>query len=216
MKKENILHDLKTAGIVTTMAVTLNACGPKPLNEQELQTIEHKVDSAVNVHHEYIMASGLSDLCQAKIQEFRIANRDMVKTYAKAYIKRNIKDVKLNQYMLNAVQYENMNQMLAFCDSCEVSENVETILTDTVSYIRNNQRWFNDLMLYLAFKYNDRQLLNSDFFKVINNPSMKKKFEYNTKDIERIKPSLDFALERKKAIHDGLYRKYEQEVKRSR
>jgi hypothetical protein len=218
MKKENIVHDLKTAAVVATGVLALNSCGKnKTLTPEQLQTVEHKIDSAKHFHREYKMAEDLSDLCSSKIEEYHNANVGLVKKYSKEYIEKNIQKPQLRKFMLTAVINEKV--VSDYIDDSDSNIETDSVTNDTdfdclspMRYIRNNERWFNDLMMYLTSKYTDRQLLNSEFFKVIKDKKLRKNFEFNTNQIENLQPSLDFTIERKAAIQSELRNKYTKEV----
>lgn len=219
MKKEKVISDVKTGVAVTFAAasLSLNSCRTtaKQLTPEQLQTIEHRTDSAQKKHHEYTMADGLYDLCESRIKEFREANKTLVKRYSRAYIDKYIQSPQMRQIMLKTMNNEFFVPM--YDDYVEESDfgacDIESDNTKVMRGIRNEQRWYYDLLLYLSDKYTDRQLLNSEFFKIINNPALKRQFEYNTRRIEEIKPGMDFAVQRKAEIHKELVCKYTNEEK---
>ncbi|MBR3511113.1 MAG: hypothetical protein IKN73_03565 [Alphaproteobacteria bacterium] len=213
MKKENVVSGIKTAAVVATAVLTLNSCGNRKMSEKQMQIVEQKTDSAQRVHPGYKMASGLYDLCEIKIREYRESNRTLVRKTAQGYIKRYIKDINLRNFMLNSIQDEALMQKAFFEDVDSELDSVESNTVDTMSYIRKNERWFNDLMMYLTYMYDERQLLNSEFFKVLNNKDLRGIFEYNTRNIEKLKEYSDFTAERKNSIHNEIRNKYVEEAK---
>ena len=216
MKKENIISDIKTAAVVATAAMTLSGCGHKELSESQLQMVQHKTDSAVNANNEYRIARTLTFLVDDRIEQYRNANMNMVKKYSMSYIKRDIKDATLRKYMIDAILNKNSYD-IEMADNIEYNDSADTEnVSQTMQYIRNNQRWFNDLMLYLNGKYTDRQLLNSEFFKIIKNDELKRRFEYNTGKIEELTKNTTFLSQRQDTIRGKIYDKYVREAQRKR
>ena len=112
-------------------------------------------------------------------------NKSLVKKYSASYIKSAIKEEKLYKFMMTAMKYETMAlDGDVIVDSEDYIDYGER--NSNINYIRRNERWFNDLMMYLSGKYNDRQLLNSEFFKVIKDKNLRHSFEHNTKQIEKL------------------------------
>ncbi len=217
MKNNKIVSGIKTAGVVTTAVFTMASCGNKQLSESQLATVQHKTDSALTVHPEYRMATNLMYLRDEKVKNFHDANKCLLKIYSKEYIKQNIQDIRLRRFMLGVLGQEAVISDL-FCEEVE-SDSVcynGGHSVPTMPYIRKNQRWFYDLMLFLSDKYTDKQLLNSEFFNVINDPRLKRKFESNIARIDSINSSVEFAVERKKIIREQTWNKYAKEVQKKR
>lgn len=218
MTKDKLVHDIKTVGVAVGTALTMHACGnvDRTLTPEQLQTVEHKTDSAKRVHPEYKMAEALYGLCTTKTEEYHKANVGLVKKYSKEYIENNIQNTKLRKFMLNVL----INEAVGFdyidedkdVETDSIADNADFDYVPPMRYIRRNERWFNDLMMYLNSHYTDRQLLNSEFFKVVKDKNLRKKFESNTQQIEYLQPSLDFTVEREAAIQSELRNKYTQEV----
>ena len=217
MKKDNIMHDVKTATIVAGLALTLNSCGNKPLTTEQRIVAEQRADSASNKDRNYTIAKRTAEFGEYKINKYHNENKKLVKQYALVYISREIKDAQLYKFMTNAIETETVSQYTE-----DFVENGDSIVNDSsfgsvdMKNIRRNQRWFNDLMLYLSGKYDDRQLLNSTFFNTVKNQSLKIAFQQNVYAIENLKNIQNFALQRKNAIYDENLRKYEEEIKRQR
>ena len=121
------------------------------------------------------------------LADYRISNKNLAKIYAEKYLRTHMHDTRLIRFMINAIKYENVNMGVENYDF--VSEYDEE--PDGVEYvdkylqkIRKNQRWFFDLMLYLDGKYTDRQLLNSEFVKIIKKRDFVQKFSKNTEIID--------------------------------
>ena len=213
MKDNEIISKIKTAGVVATAAFTMASCGNK-LSESQTQIVKHKTDSAAYVHHEYKLATDLAELCELRINNFRRANKDIVKLYARTYIADTIKDLDTKRFMLDMIDDE-VFVTQSYSNIVE-SDSITDNTFNKLSYIRKNQRWFYDLMLYLTDEYNERQFLKSDFFKVVDDARLKSVFERNTQRMEGIQKNFDFALERKTAVYNQLWNKYKNEVKRKR
>ncbi len=218
MKSEKIISGIKTAGVVLTAALTMNSCGPRQLSEKEQQTVQHKTDSAVYVHPEYRMAVGLVELGETKIKSFRDANKALLKMGAKDFIRTGVKDAKMARFMYRAIE----DEKFVFSSNSGIdsddgfAENVDINTLSMMQRIRREQRWYNDLLLYLSDKYTEQQLLKSNFFKVINNKDLKKSFEYNTQQIEYLQSCMEFPLQREKIIRDELWNKYASEAVKQR
>ena len=214
MKKEKIVSGVKSAAVVATAVFTMNSCGNKQLSESQLQMVQHKTDSALSVHPEYAIANTTLELCEAKIAEYRDANKSIVRNYARDYIKKNIKDAALARFMLGAM---NDNTLLFTSDNDgDESDTIPVNTLTTMRYVRRTQRWFNDMILYLNGRYTEQQLLNSNFFNVVNSAELKRKFEYNTKQIDKVQSCMEFPLKRKNTIQTEVFDKYQKEVKRQR
>lgn len=217
MKKENIISNVKTAAVVATAVLSLNTGCKKTLTEQQRNTVEHKTDSAVNQISEYRLTQKFSDVAKDNLQTLRSKNRKMVKEYTIKYIKNQNYKQALRQFMLQAINDEAVN---FDCSEFVEIESEEFVSFDdniiAANYLRNTERWFYDLMLYLNNNYTDRQLLNSEFFKVINDKNLKANFEKNAKNIEYMQKHIDFFAERGNKIYNQTYTKYENEVKNSK
>lgn len=121
------------------------------------------------------------------LADYRISNKNLAKIYAEKYLRTHMHDTRLIRFMINAIKYENGNMGVENYDF--VSEYDEE--TDGVEYmdknlqkIRKDQRWFFDLMLYLDGKYTDRQLLNSEFVKIIKKRDFVQRFSKNAEIID--------------------------------
>lgn len=214
MKKEKIVSGIKNAAVVATAVFTMNSCGNKQLSEGQLQMAQHKTDSALSVHPEYTIANATIELCEMKIAEYRNANKGIVRNYARDYIKKNIKDAALARFMLGAMNDDTL--LFAPDNDGDESDTIPVNTLTTMRYVRRTQRWFNDMILYLNGRYTEQQLLKSDFFNVINSAELKRKFEYNTKQIEYVNSCMEFPLSRKNAIQTEVFNKCQKEVKRQR
>ena len=218
MTKDKLVHDIKTVGVAVGTALTMHACGnvDRTLTPEQLQTVEHKTDSAKRFHPEYKTASALNELCESKVKEYRDANKTLVKNYTKRYLEANMKDVALLKFMKNIIEDDALMFSYVFAEKYETLEDTENNASDTISYVCNNQKWFKDLVFYLTGQYDEQQLLKSDFFKVVNDKTLINKFKYNTQQIECLQPSINFAVERKAVIQSELRNKYTQEVLNSK
>ena len=135
-----------------------------------------------------VLQSRMIPMLDSSVVEYQKANRKIVKSCAKKYIFANVCERNLLKFMLNSLKYEHLDFMTSDNVSYSLSEYEESeYITDVFSdRIRKDERWFNDLMLYLSGVYTDGQLLNADFFRVINNPRAKKNFVENTKCIDSL------------------------------
>ncbi len=213
MKNNKIIYLLKTTGVVATAVLTMASCGHK-MSESEKQTVQHKTDSAAMMHPEYKLASDLSDLCDLRIKNLHRLNKDIAKIYARRQVLDNITDTFMKKLMLDMITEESF--VTQNCFAVTESDSVQDNVSDAVSFIIKNQSWFNDLMLYLTDEYNEKQFLQSDFFKVIDDEQFRNMFEHNVKKIEKIQSGADFAAERKTVVYQRLWNKYEKEVQKQR
>ena len=214
MKDNKFIYGFKTAGIAVTAMFTMASCGNKQLSETQTQIVKHKADSAAAVHHEYKMATGLIDLCEIRIGNFHQANKDLTKIYARDYILNSVQDNAVKNFMMKAI--EDTTLIAVSVSGVEKFDGIPDGTLSTMRYIRHNQQWFNDLILFLGDNYNEQRLLDSEFFKVVDNPYLKTVFERNTRKIKDIQSGFDFAMERKTAIYNQLWNQYSKEVQKKR
>lgn len=123
------------------------------------------------------------------LADYRRSSKNLVKTYADKYLRKNINNRDLLSFMLNAIERENVNLCGGDSDFVsEYNEDVESVDTTDryMTQIRQDNRWFYDLMLYLNDKYTERQLLNSEFFKVIKDKDLLKTFSKNANIIDKL------------------------------
>jgi len=127
-------------------------------------------------------------MVDGSVVQYQRANRDIVKRCAKKYIRAHIMERNLFKFMMGSIKYEHMDFLMSDNVAYDLSEYEESeYITDVFSAnIRKNQRWFNDLMLYLSGKYTDGQLLNADFFRVINNKRARAMFIENMRNIDTL------------------------------
>ena len=198
-----------------TAMLTLNSCAKKQMTEDQEQIIKHKTDSAANLDHEYNRDNILLELCGSQAKEIRNINKHLVKIYSKDYIKRNIKNKQYADFMLQEITNESLVSTWNYYD-----DTVDTVCLHAKTYpvrcVLPKQKWFDDLMAYLSDKCDERQLLNSDFFVVINSPELKRDFEYNTKRLEKLNSHINFVSGRKNIVYKELWDKYAKEVQRKR
>jgi len=121
------------------------------------------------------------------LADYRISNKNLAKLYAEKYLRTHVRDARLVSFMLKAMQHENVNMGVDDCDfvsgyheDSDMGESVDNRLKN----IRENHRWFFDLMLYLNGTYTDRQLLNSEFVKIIKKRDVLQKFDKNATVID--------------------------------
>ena len=215
MKKETAISDIKTAVVVGGAVLTMNAC-QRPLSDAQIQNINHKTDSAVKVDANYRLADNFGSYSSKKIEGYRKNNKELVKKYATRYIEKERIEAELRKFMLNSIKYETMALDIA---NSEDSDEEYSDIGERKTYvndIRRNQRWFNDLMLYLSGKYNDRQLLNSEFFRVIKDKNLRDNFERNTKQIEYFNGVIETTSKNKERIYNKYLQEYTESEKKSK
>lgn len=177
MKKTKLKNILKTTGLVAGLSWTLSSCNntkQKTLSDNEKQLIVNRVDSILNNNSQYRLSQKILNFGNEEYDSLRALNREIAINCAKQYIKNNIIDANLRGFMLKILESQN-----AVYDDSEDTEYSEISLPS----VRKNNRWFNDLIMYLRNNYTDEQFLNSEFFKVINNDVAYKKFAYNTNKV---------------------------------
>lgn len=121
------------------------------------------------------------------LADYRISNKNLAKIYAEKYLRTHMHDARLIRFMVNAIKYENVNMGVENYDFVseydEEPDGVEYV-DKNLQKIRKDQRWFFDLMLYLNGTYTDRQLLNSEFMKVIRKRDFMQRFSKNAEIID--------------------------------
>lgn len=124
------------------------------------------------------------------LQGYRIMNKNLAKLYAEKHLRARLRDPKLVAFMLNALKYEDVNrggEILSYYfedTDADVEIAVENAVDHYMQLIRSDHRWFTDLMLFLNDKYTARQLLNSDFVKVVKNRDFLRVFAKNAEAID--------------------------------
>ena len=219
MKKEDIVSKAKVAGVAAVATLTLASCKKKEaVTPESVLTTEYKVDSMANACPAYTITNQAIDAYNKKIQEYKDANKDMLKSYSKDYIKQNIKNSQLRNFLVVAMERPVLMEVSDFDvdESVYTVADVDTSCVNKMRFFRRNHRWYNDLVLYLTDKYNERQLLKGDFFKTINNAEMKQRFEYNTNQIEYLKSVAIIAEKRRDIIYNDFRKIYSNENQRKR
>ena len=207
MKKDNLVSKIKTAGVCATAVMTLGSCEQKNTTDNAVQDAVYRTDSVANIRPEYKNTINAIALYEAQIQIYKEANKNMLKCYAQDYIKRNIKDLRLRKFLSLAMDEQILMEVSGFDMNESVCDliDLDSCYVAKMRFFRRNQRWYDDLVKYLLDGYTERQLLNSDFFKTIKNAEMKHTFEYNTKQIERLKSVVKAASKRETLIYDDLW-----------
>lgn len=215
MSKDNVMSKVKTAGAVTTAIVTLNACEQKPVTEDAVQCVIYKTDSAANASPEYQTTTNAINFYEAKLKMYKNANKSMLKYYAKDYITKKIKDIRLCNFLAESLE----NQMIIDITDLDM-DTPDEIIDDfgvrdvnKLRLFRRNQRWFNDLVLYLTDRCDEQQFLSGSFFETIKNIRLKKAFEYNTKQMDQLNSVIASASKRRSVIYEDLWDKYLNEEK---
>ena len=214
MKNNKIISEVKKAGLVATAVLTMNSCGNKQLSESQLQIAQQKADSALKMNSEYIMSLSTIDWLNLKINAYRTSNKNFVRIYVRDYVKYDMHNSVLSKFMLCMI--DDKDVFLYLYNDSITNDTVSVNLLGGISNICRNEKWFNDMMLYFTDKYDERQFLNSEFFKVVNNPELRKKFERNTRHIEELQKYMEFPSQRKDIIHAEVYDRYINEEKRQR
>ena len=149
--------------------------------------------------------------------DYRRYSKNLVKTYADKYVRKNIKQRDLVSFMLKAIEHENVNLAVDESDFVsEYNEGVESVDTTDryMTQIRQDNRWFYDLMLYLNDKYTERQLLNSEFFKTVKDKYLLKTFSKNADIIEKLSNDVKNEYKQcKTKITDGAQKEFQQKQK---
>ena len=198
-----------------TMALSLNSCGQEQTTENEVQAATFKADSAAQKTPGYIATTNSLHLYEARINEYRENNKNMVKIYASEYLRKHIKDVRLRNFLISALG----NQVLIDVSDFDVDEiacdvaDINKHYVNKMRLFRRNQRWYNDLSLYLSDKYNEKQFLKSKFFDVVNNPELKETFKRNTNQMEQLNLLASVASKRQSTIYNDLWNHYMDETK---
>ena len=203
----NIKNTIKTAGVVATAALTLNSCNQKNGAEYDFEGLQYKTDSVADTRPEYKTTSRAIDLYKTKIQYYKDANKKLLKLYASGYLISNINDLRLRNFMLDGLENRILGEVsdLDMDDTaCEIAD-VDVNRVNKMRFIRRNHRWYNDLLRYLSDKYDEKQLLKSDFFNVMNSPELKKQFVENTKRLEKLNSVSATASVRQNRIYDDLW-----------
>ena len=213
MKKDT----LKTAGIVATAVMTLGSCGQKRVPDDTMQTTIYKTDSAANALPEYKNTANAIGLYEAQIQMYRDANKNMVKYYAKEYIKRAIKDMRLRNFLLSSMDEQILMEVSCLdADEYAYDTDLDSCYVTRMRFVRRNHRWYDALMMYLLDKYNEKQLLGTDFFSTIKDKGLKETFEYNAEQIARLTSVTKVASKREEVIYNDLWRQYSNGKQRKR
>lgn len=221
MKKETIIKDVKTAGVVVAGMITMSACNnikDVPLDNNEIAIVSHKTDSVVKQNHRYTLSQNVSDFCNKKIQNYRERNKYIAKRGAKQYISQHIKDSTRRSLLTEIVSHENITGGFEIGDDGRYMfiENILAEETVNTRFIREKYRWVNDLLLYLNNIYTEKQFLNSEFFKVLNNERLEKEFIANTEQIESLKTTIDMARKDGVSIYEKAWNKNVTELKQSK
>ena len=163
-------------------------------NVTEVTVGVHKQENPKSWPHIPSLSTSFRAVLSDTYNDYRRANKDMLKQAVDKYVRANIHEAKLLKFMLNSVKYENVN--MGFENSSDwvsgYNEDGESysVENEQMIMIRRDHRWFNDLMLYLNDKYSERQLLKTEFFKTMNNCKLIQDFTKNTEIIERLSDNI--------------------------
>lgn len=217
-KTEKVVKDVvKTAVVVAGAYVTLSGCNnarnqnnhQTMLTQEQMKAVVHKVDSAKYEDNRYVNMAAFEGFYQENLQKYKNANKEIARAFVKMAIKAEVKDKKLYNFMMSSLASDEycFEFVVGYSDGDFDSDGV----VSQVGYIRENYRWFNDLMLYLSNVYDDEQLLNSGFFDVVKNnyaKQLKQKFASNTEDMKTIKSNMLSAKQQKYSIVKTLREQY--------
>ena len=218
MKKDKIVSDIKTVGVVATAALALHSCKKEPLTFARVQTALYKTDSAANMRPEYTTTTRALDLYEAQIQAYKTDNKNMLKLCCRDYLQYKIKNFELRRFLMSALENQTLMDFSDFDvdEANDVVSDMDAYYINKLRFFRRNQRWFNDALLYLCDKCDEMQFLKGDFFKTIKNPELKAKFAYNTQKISELNSVAAIASKRRDHIYDDMWQHYLKETKRQR
>ena len=221
MKKETIVNDVKTAGVAIVATMTMSACNnvkSKPLSEKEKAVAVHRTDSVANQNAQYRLAHTMTDFCNENITKLRAKNKSIVKKASQQYVQKQIKEAQIRYILSDIIKNEQITGSFEIDDDgfYMVDDVVNNDTCVNADFIRDNYRWVNDLLLYLNDKYTDRQLLKTEFFKILNDKKLEREFTRNTDNIEHFKVTLDMASKNANSIYDKVWEKNVADIKQSR
>lgn len=168
-RNTNFFTKIKIASMFFILLWVGSAC-EKDLSHAEKDMLIRKTDSVVNLEISYQLSQNAYDLGSQRLKAFRDANKMIAIRSAMDFIEKNISDGVSRELMFD--------ELYSSLDSCYVDYDEERCVK--ISDIYSENRWFNDLMLYLTGVYTDAQFLNSVFFSVIKDSAVHAKFIYNT------------------------------------
>ena len=218
MKKiDNVFHKVKTAGAVAGLALTLNSCSnikKDNLNSEDCSRISLRTDSVLQTMPMYRLSTSIDEFIQRKLPEYHELNKDLVREYAMRYVARNIKDIDLRMFMTDLLQKEYLYEYVA--DAEESGDYEYQSYKAFQRIIRNDYRWFNDVMLYLTNQYTDDQFLKTDFFKIIKDERAYQIFKQNaeyTKNLQNLSRTANNHLVK---MYDDVWEQQKEEYKKSK
>lgn len=210
MKSMKLKNILKTTGLVAGLSWTLTACNGakgKQLSDKEKQSIIMRVDSALQDNSEYRLSQTVLNYGLEELDKLSAANKRLAICAAKHYVQKNIKDAKLRNFMLNVLSLKK-----------GVYDRLEDVNVSDLSLadVRKDNRWFNDLIMFLHNNYTNEQFLKSEFFTVINNDVAYKNFTRNTEKIVMFEALVRNSSDQGASIYGKTWQKYEAEYRKQK
>lgn len=212
---DKIIHDIKTAGFIVGTSLTLSACnwsGKSESGQQDYFEVSRKTDSVLQKDSMFSFSLSVHDFSTREINKCHDMNIQIVKDCTEKYVRRNISDKSLYNFMLLTLQND------AYVLSCtgDYEDNCDNQTPDIkyISKIRRNYRWFNDVMMYLSGQYDDAQFLKTGFFKLIDDKRALKAFNDNLKSIQDCQNMAKISNSRLVSKHTQIWDKYVEEQKK--
>jgi hypothetical protein len=98
---------------------------------------------------------------------------------------------------------------------CTPKERKDGFLLNT-SDVRKNNKWFNDLIMYLNDVYTDSQFLTSEFFYLIQDVSVREQFISNAEQIANYNRVAGIAKTQKSKVYNKIMNDCIAEYKKQR
>ena len=186
------------------------SCGPKQSSDYAVQDAIYKTDSAANATPAYKNTTSAIKLYEARIQKHKDTNKNILKYYAKNYIRQTIKDADLQTILLSGMDRQFLMEVSCLDmdeSACQMTD-LNSHRVTQMRFFRRNQDWYNALIMYLLDRYDEAELLNSGFFNVVGNAALKKTFLYNSGQIARLSIASANASDRANHIYNNLWLQY--------
>ena len=209
MKNANkkILKVSKITTLLFMLVWLLTAC-EKELSQEEKNAIIYNVEILAQNNDAYKLSENVLDLCAHQAEIFRRANKSIVLRNAKLFIESNVSDSVSKKKMLSELSaYTNIY--------CTPKDRKDGFLLNT-SDVRKNNKWFNDLIMYLNDVYTDSQFLTSEFFYVIQDVSLREQFISNAEKIANYNHVAGIAKTQKSKVYNKIMNDCIAEYKKQR
>ncbi len=208
------MHKYSLQMLNAIFILMLNAsCGQKQVPNYVAQDAIYKTDSAANENPAYKNTNSAINLYETRIQEHKNTNKNILKYYAKNYIRQTIKDADLQKILLSGMDKRVLMEVSCL-DMDESAYQITDLTPHCVTqmrFFRRNQKWYDALIMYLLDRYDETQFLSSSFFDVMKDASLKRSFCYNANAIERLSFASNAAWDRANCIYDNLWAQYSNE-----